>query len=374
MRINSIIYNFGWNYSMFIEFVQLFPCFFLVFCTLSIMLYNLIHPDRINDSCLSFWQSHTWKKILQDSHQACEVFYFGNLEKTFLLVEIRTLKFGMLWAFVLGPNKTQLHEDFGMCIEALKWFLRSKWVVLLQVEWIEDTWVIAAWLWVDKKKNPIMLLLKWSGNRVYKEFLTPYNRVVDLTGTEDEIFAQMKEKWRYHIHLAVKRWVTIEAVPATPENIDIWMKLLWDTIMRDRFSANSRLYYETFLHEIEKSYGTWLYFWRANGRVVVAWIFVFTPDKAIYYYGASSSDKEDRKLMWSYLLQWHAIREAKKRGISYYDFLWVANPNNPNDHLKWVSDFKEKFWWYLVVLPSKLCITLSWKGRCILLLKTIFGK
>ncbi|MFZ2256024.1 MAG: hypothetical protein WAW59_01550 [Patescibacteria group bacterium] len=50
-----------------------------------------------------------------------------------------------------------------------------------------------------------MLLLKGSGNRVYKEFLTPYNRVVDLSGTPDEIFAQMREKGRYHINLAVKR-------------------------------------------------------------------------------------------------------------------------------------------------------------------------
>lgn len=338
------------------------------------MLYTIIPPESIDDSSLSFWQSHTWKRILEDSHQAREVFYFGNTDSTFLLLEIRTLKLGMLWAFVLWSNKSQVHSDFGACIESLKSLLKSKGVVLLQIEWIEETWMIASGLWVDKKKNPIMLLLKWSGNRVYKEFLTPYNRVVDLSGTEDEIFAQMREKGRYHINLAIKRGVVIESARVTKENIDIWMNLLGDTIARDGFSANSRLYYEVFLHEIEKSYGGWLYFWRANWRVVVAGIFVFTPDKAIYYYGASSSDKEDRKLMWSYLLQWYAIQEAKRRGSLYYDFLGVADPDNPDDHLKWVSDFKEKFGGYLVKLPPKLCITLSWKGRVILLIKTIFGK
>ena len=338
------------------------------------MLYNFIPAERVDDRPLSFWQSHTWKRILEESHQAQEVFYYGNLDGTYLLVEIRTLKLGMLGAFVLGPKKIQIQSDFADFITSLKKYLKKKWIVLFQVEPIEDSGMIESGLWVDKKKNPIMLLLTGSGNRVYKEFLTPYNRMIDLAPTEDEIFAQMREKGRYHINLAIKRDVTIEAVRATSENIDTWMRLLSDTVSRDGFSGNSREYYEVFLSEIEKSYGTGLYFGSAEGRVIVAGIFVFTPERAIYYYGASSSDKEDRKRMGSYLLQWHAIRDAKRRWIEYYDFLWVADPANPHDHLKWVSDFKEKFWGYLVKQPPKLCVILSWKGRVILLLKTMFRR
>ena len=354
--------------------MQLFPCFFLVFCTLFIMLYDFIDPKVVDDTALSFWQSHTWKRILEQSHQANEVFYYGNLEGTYLLIEIRKLKFWMLWAFVLGAKKIQIREDFHEFIRNLKVILKKKWIVLFQIEPLEDSGMIGSWLGTDKKKNPIMLLLKWSGNRVYKEFLTPYNRMIDLSPSEDDVFAQMREKWRYHINLALKRGVTIESVPATQENIDIWMKLLDDTVSRDGFAGNSREYYAGFLSEIEKSYGSGLYFGFAEWRVIVAGIFVFTPERAIYYYWASLSDKEDRKRMGSYLLQWHAIRDAKKKGIQYYDFLGVADPMNPNDHLKWVSDFKEKFWWYLVQLPPKLCIILSWKGRIILLLKTLFHK
>lgn len=152
------------------------------------------------------------------------------------------------------------------------------------------------------------------------------------------------------------------------------MELLWDTLARDGFAGNSRAYYEVFLREIYAEYGCGLYFGMAEGRPIVAGIFVFTPARAIYYYGASSSDKEDRKRMGSYLLQWHAIQEAKKKNIPYYDFLWVADPDNPDDHLKWVSDFKEKFWGYLVKLSPKLCVPLSPKWRFILLLKTMFGR
>ena len=173
--------------------------------------------------------------------------------------------------------------------------------------------MIESGLGVDRKPNPLMLLLRGSGNRVYKEFLTPYNRVVDLAPSEDDVWAQMKEKGRYHINLAEKRGVTIESVPPTRENIDIWMGLLGDTLARDGFAGNSRAYYEVFLEEIYRQYGDGLYFGFADGHVVVAGIFVFTPERAIYYYGASSSDKEDRKKMGSYLLQWHAIREAKRK-------------------------------------------------------------
>lgn len=359
---------------MIYSFAQIFPCFFLVSCTLSLMQYTILHPESIDDSGLSFWQSHTWKSILENSGHAREVFYFWHRDSTYLLVEIRTLKLGMLGAFVLGSNISQMKDDFQECILALKTELRKKSVVLLQIEPSEDSWKIESGLWVDQNPNPLMLLWKGSGNRVYKEFLTPYNRVVDLVPAPDAIFAQMREKGRYHINLAVKRGVTIDAVPATAENIDIWMGLLGDTLSRDGFAGNSRTYYEIFLREIEKSYGGGLYFGMVEWRAIVAGIFVFTPMKAIYYYGASSSDKEDRKKMGSYLLQWHAIQEAKAKWIPFYDFLGVADPDNPNDHLKWVSDFKEKFGGYLIKLPPKLCIPLSWKGRFILLLKTMFRR
>lgn len=338
------------------------------------MQYTILSPESIDDTWLAFWQSHTWKSILEKSWQAREVFYFWQREATYFLVEIRTLKLGMLGAFVLGSNTAQVQSDFEECLNALKAELRMRGIVLLQVEPTEWSSRIETGLWVDKNPNPLKLLWKGSGNRVYKEFLTPYNRVVDLSPSTDDIFAQMREKWRYHVNLAIKRWVTIEAVPATSENIDIWMWLLGDTLARDGFAGNSRRYYEIFLREIEKSYGGGLYFGMAEWRAIVAGIFVFTPSKAIYYYGASSSDKEDRKKMWSYLLQWYAIQEAKKKWIPFYDFLGVADPENPHDHLKWVSDFKEKFGGYLIKLPPKLCIPLSWKGRFILLLKTMFRR
>jgi lipid II:glycine glycyltransferase (peptidoglycan interpeptide bridge formation enzyme) len=68
--------------------------------------------------------------------------------------------------------------------------------------------------------------------------------------------------------------------------------------------------------------------------VIAGGIFVFTPERAIYYYGASSSAPDDRKQMAPYLLQWTAICDAKKKQIPIYDFLGVADPSDPYDGLR----------------------------------------
>ena len=46
--------------------------------------------------------------------------------------------------------------------------------------------------------------------------------------------------------------------------------------------------------------------------------------------------------MASYLLQWKAIEEAKKRDCEVFDFLGIAHPDEFNSHLAGVTDFKLK--------------------------------
>ena len=76
--------------------------------------------------------------------------------------------------------------------------------------------------------------------------------------------------------------------------------------------------------------------------MIAAGIFVFSGKTALYYYGASSSDNAKRKYMATYLLQWEMIREAKRRGCTIFDFLGVADPEDPDSHLAGVTDFKLK--------------------------------
>lgn len=307
------------------------------------MQYRIIPPSDIENSDLSWWQSPTWADILITSGQAREVFYYGYLDSTYLLIEIRSIGLGLYGAFSLGVSASQIGSDWEDFVVELQKYLQKRNILFLQIE-PTDTEI--------KNQNT---------QKPYKKFLTPHTRVLDLSLNEDEILAQMHEKWRYNIRLATKRGAVVELVRSTPENLDIWMRLLVDTLSRDGFAGNSRSYYEVFIRSLEKNNQWWLYFSSFEGRVIAGGIFVFTPTRAIYYYGASSSLSADRKQMAPYLLQWTAIREAKMRQIPVYDFLGVADPSDPDDNLKWVTDFKEKFGWEMVVLPAKMLYPLSWK-------------
>ncbi len=111
------------------------------------------------------------------------------------------------------------------------------------------------------------------------------------------------------------------------------MQLFTDTLSRDGFSGNSREYYEIFLRTLDQQKSGGLYFARFEDRVIAAGIFVFNSDRAIYYYGASSSQYCDRKVFGSYLLQWEVMRIAKSLGISVYDFLGISSPDSIDDPL-----------------------------------------
>lgn len=77
-------------------------------------------------------------------------------------------------------------------------------------------------------------------------------------------------------------------------------------------------------------------------KVIAMTISVLYSDTALYYYGASTSEKEARKLASSYLTLWESMIFAQKNGAKYYDLFGVADPENPNDPLAGVSQFKQK--------------------------------
>lgn len=87
----------------------------------------------------------------------------------------------------------------------------------------------------------------------YKDFVEKHTAVIDLTQSEDEILARMKQKGRYNIRVAEKSGVAVSQAPATTENIDIFYSLLSETTDRDGFHANSRRYFEVFLKYLEQN-------------------------------------------------------------------------------------------------------------------------
>jgi len=158
--------------------------------------------------------------------------------------------------------------------------------------------------------------------------------IIDLTKSEDEILAQMKQKGRYNIRLAEKKGVTI----VESDDASEFYKILKQTTERDKFHGHNKEFYQKMIDMVD---GAKLYYAQYEGKIIAGLIATFYKDTATYYYGASSN--EHRNVMAPYLLQWHVIRKAKDRGCKYYDFLGIAPEGAKGHAWEGVTAFKRKF-------------------------------
>ncbi len=266
---------------------------------------------------MSIWQILEWQKMLKKSGQVSEFFSINNI-----FIEKRRVALGEYWLFILGLEKELSKKDVNELIELCK----KEKCLFIQIETLN---------YDNKSEIKINNFKKW----YYKKFITPYTSVIDLEQTEDEILAKMKPKGRYNIKVAVKKWVEVKEVEKTDVNIQKYYDLMLETTSRDSFNWNSMDYYKDFLNSLKKSKLLLAYVW---GKVIAWWIFTFDKGISIYYYWASTSDKEYRNMMAPYLLQWTAIKIAKENWSKLYDFLWIASPWDNNSELAWVTDFKLK--------------------------------
>jgi len=139
--------------------------------------------------------------------------------------------------------------------------------------------------------------------------------VVDLHGSQDEIFNRMKPKTRYNIRLAGRK----EIVVHPSGDIANFYRVMTITGQREEFHVHSLDYYRR-AYELFHSKGMCeLFVADFQGRTL-ATLMVFAYGKqAYYFYGASSDEERNRKA--TYPLQWEAIRWANAQGCEGYD-LW----------------------------------------------------
>jgi len=160
---------------------------------------------------------------------------------------------------------------------------------------------------------------------------------IDLTPSENDLLAAMKQKTRYNIRLAERKEVAIRA--AGPDDLDALYRLYALTAQRDGFPIRPLDYYR-------RAWGTFLEAGLAHALVAdyrgtaLAHVILFRFGKrAWYFYGASSD--EERHRMPTYALQWAAIQWARAQGCTVYD-LWGAPDDftDPRDPLAGVHRFK----------------------------------
>lgn len=162
---------------------------------------------------------------------------------------------------------------------------------------------------------------------------------LDISPDEETLLANMHQKTRYNIRLAVKKGVTIRI--GTREDLPEFFRVLKETTERDNFLVRSYSYFEDLYDTlVPAGYGQ-LFIGEYEGKVIAGTLAFITGDKAWYVYGASSNSH--RNVMPNYLIQWEMIRWAKANGCTLYDFRGVSGDLDESNPLYGLYKFKKGF-------------------------------
>lgn len=162
---------------------------------------------------------------------------------------------------------------------------------------------------------------------------------VDLAREEEALLAAMKQKTRYNVRLADRRGVRIR--PGDSDDLEMLFWMYAETAERDDFLIRPLDYYRD-------AWGTFMEAGLAqaliaehDGQAIAAVILFFFQDRVWYMYGASRNER--RELMPNHLLQWEAMRWAKRQGYAVYDFWGAPNEFVEDDPMWGVWRFKAGF-------------------------------
>jgi peptidoglycan pentaglycine glycine transferase (the first glycine) len=171
--------------------------------------------------------------------------------------------------------------------------------------------------------------------------------LIDLSPSEVDLLARMKQKTRYNIRLAEKKGVTLRI--GALDDFPMLYKMYEETSVRDGFVIRDESYYTTVWKNFTSSSLQSLQssnfpiceplIAEVDGNPVAAIIIFYFAKRAYYVYGMSRS--VHREKMPTYLLQWEAIKRAKSKGCLVYDLWGAPEVFDETDSMWGVYRFKE---------------------------------
>ncbi len=155
---------------------------------------------------------------------------------------------------------------------------------------------------------------------------------------DEELLTKMRKTTRYSIKRAARDRVIIKK-RVDEEALDNFMQIYKTTAERENFVPFSRSFIK---HEFESFHktGNAMFFEATHPQGVLASaLIIFTKSTAFYHQGASIHSK----IPAPYLLQWEAIREAKRRGCAFYNFWGILQEGRTPKAWGGLTLFKQGF-------------------------------
>ena len=160
--------------------------------------------------------------------------------------------------------------------------------------------------------------------------------VIDLSKSNDQLLADMKQKTRYNLRLAEKKGVKVRR--GSPGDFSLLYQMYAETSVRDGFVIRNEAYYRTVWENFYES-GMMIPLLAEVQDEPVAGLMLFIFGRQSWYlYGMSR--QLYREWMPNYLLQWEAIKASKAAGCKIYDLWGAPDEFNERDPMWGVYRFK----------------------------------
>ncbi len=182
---------------------------------------------------------------------------------------------------------------------------------------------------------------------------------LDITPSEEELLANMRKTTRYLIRKASKNKDIEIFKSQNIEDIEIYQELNQAVAKRQNFVPFSSQFIKNEFEVFAKNNQAFLFLGKYQGEIAAGAIVIFWSGIGFYHQAASLAKYS--KFSIPYLIQWEAIREAKKRGCSIYDFWGYVDPFKKQNH-PWAGPtlFKMGFGGYKKEYLKTQDFPLSW--------------
>jgi len=303
----------------------------------------------------SFLQSWNWGEFNKMTGE--KIWRFGlyqNQELAGVAQVIRVkAKRGTFLFVPHGPNvksnlKSQKSKILEILLEKLKEIAREEKADFIRIApiWEKNEENIKIFKELGLKEAPIHMHpeLTWE---------------LDISRSLDEIMSGMRKTTRYLIRQGMKNQdLRIEKSVKTGD-VERFNKLYQETVDRHHFVPFSLGYLKNellaFLPDNEIS----IFSAKYNEEILASAMIIFWQNIAFYHQGAST--QKYPKIPAAYLLQWQAIKEAKERGCSFYNFWGIAPADSPKHPWAGLSLFKIGFGGYKKEYVKTQDLPLSFK-------------
>jgi peptidoglycan pentaglycine glycine transferase (the first glycine) len=183
--------------------------------------------------------------------------------------------------------------------------------------------------------------------RAAKDIQPVHNWMLSLDKTEEELLIGMKPKTRYNINLAERKGVVVRE--GTQKDLLIFFKLMLETADKNNFKLHPQNYYlQMWEHLSPNNLKLLLAYYHDEPLAGV--LLTFFGGTTTYLHGGSSA--KFKETMAPYFLHWEAIKIAKQRGNTTYDFGGIAPKDETRHAWAGITRFKKGFGGIEVIYPG----------------------